>query len=86
VSSQTATSAMAPTTPSWARQRGRTNANAAIALSAKTAARGRRNAETGKSNQNAPKAHAMPISIASFYLPICDGDSGFIGSYSPRRG
>jgi hypothetical protein len=62
VSHHAATSAIVTATPSCARHRGRTNVSAAIAHSPNTAARGRRNAETGKSNQSAPKAHARPIS------------------------
>jgi hypothetical protein len=58
-----ATMAIAPATPSCAHQRGRTNASAATAPSPKTTARGRRNVETGKSNQSAPKAQAIPISV-----------------------
>ena len=41
------------------------NASAASVLSAKTAARGRLNVETGKSNQSAPKAQATPINNTS---------------------
>jgi hypothetical protein len=62
MSHQAATSPIAPATPSSAFQSGRTNASAAIALSPNRNARARLHAETGKSNQSAPKVHAMPVS------------------------
>jgi len=46
---------------SCARRCGRTKKSAPIELSPNIAASGRRNAETGKSNQSAPNAHATPI-------------------------
>src|SRR4029077_4893355 len=69
VSSQMATSAMAPATATCARQRGRTNASAASAPSPNAAAKGRRKAENGKSNQSAPRAQATPITKTSVTTP-----------------
>src|SRR5258705_11814812 len=51
---------MAPAPATCARQRGRMNASDASAPSPNAAAKGRRNAENGKSNQSAPKAQATP--------------------------
>ena len=62
---QAAISRMLINRPSFARESGRTNNRAATAAQRMSRAAGWRKAAIGKSNQTAPKAHAVPVTRKS---------------------